>query len=155
MRRLAALLPGTIDGTRIAALDHQFRGLHVEPRLGGGLVVAGDAILLQEGVDLAVEIELRSRGHAGARDDPETGDDGKESFHFFGSVLATAGSAFGFTVMRIGVETWISTRSVGAAALVTAARCFSASALAASAAFCFSAAALEAASAWAFPSGGA
>ena len=51
---------GNEGGASLAAFDHQLRCLHVEIRLGGGLVVAGDAVVFEEGIDVPIIVEILS-----------------------------------------------------------------------------------------------
>ena len=49
----------------LAALDHELGRLHVQPALGGGLVVAGDAVVFQEGMYLLVVIDYAGSSMGG------------------------------------------------------------------------------------------
>ena len=63
--RLSALFAGHDRGAGVAALDHEFGRFHVQPTLGRGLVVAGDAVVFEEGMDLLVVVDHAGRGGGG------------------------------------------------------------------------------------------
>ena len=107
---------GDDGGTGIAALDHELGRLHVEPGLRGGLVVAGNAVRLEEGIDVLIELGLfdgKGRSDAGGKDEESSlknaQNSGKTVRHFCavvaGAAGAGAGAAFGFTETRMGAET--------------------------------------------------
>jgi hypothetical protein len=120
-------LAGDDGGTGVATLDHELGRLHVEPGLRGGLVVAGNAVRLEEGIDVLVELGLfdgEGRSDAGGEDEEpaltNAENSGKIVGHFCAVVAgagaglagagaagagAGAGAAFGFTETRIGAET--------------------------------------------------
>src|SRR5690606_21993813 len=120
-------LSGNDGRPRVAALDHELGRLHVQPGLRGGLVVAGEAVRLEEGVDVLVELRpflRRRQGSARGEDDGDalTKPPGalETEPHFCAVVVgagaasfgasgfggaASGGAAFGFTETRIGDET--------------------------------------------------
>jgi hypothetical protein len=51
---------GNEGGACLAAFDHQLWCLHVKIRLGGGLVVAGDAVVFEERIDVPIIVEILS-----------------------------------------------------------------------------------------------
>src|SRR6185437_10063324 len=119
---------------RVSPLAHRLRRLHVESRLGRRLVVAGDAVGLEDRIDVAIKVDFRTV-RPGLDQAPPGAEDRGDERRAAKSALSQGRAHFwslGVTRIRIGSATTISTMSRGDAASVAAFMRLAASAFAAS-----------------------